>query len=164
MCEKCACAGFFLTAPVDDLEICGLIDNETGVANLGNPGRLAMENIDNKSSAVARESTSLENRPSDSLYLQSQHLPESNDGSFTEISKHECEYDLLRESERRFRLLYENMPLSYQSLDADGRFIEINAAWTKLLGYAREEVIGKSFGDFLMPHSKGTIPRTVSKI
>jgi PAS domain S-box-containing protein len=58
----------------------------------------------------------------------------------------------LRESEERFRRLYEQTPLGYQSLDAEGRLIEVNQAWLDLLGYSREEVIGRWFGDFLAPH------------
>ena len=69
----------------------------------------------------------------------------------------------LRESEERFRLLYERAPLGYQSLDERGYFLEVNQAWLDTLGYAREEVIGKSFGDFLHPewrdHFKENFPR-----
>ncbi len=61
----------------------------------------------------------------------------------------------IRESEMRFRLLFENAPLGYQSLDQNGRFIEVNQAWLNLFGYQREEVIGRSFGDFLPPDWKG---------
>ena len=59
--------------------------------------------------------------------------------------------ELLRESEERFRLLYENAPLAYQSLDENGQFLEVNQVWLDTLGYTREEIIGKSFGDFLHP-------------
>ena len=52
------------------------------------------------------------------------------------------------ESEEKFRLLYENAPLAYQSLDENGFFFEINPAWSDLLGYSREEVIGKWCGNF----------------
>jgi two-component system cell cycle sensor histidine kinase/response regulator CckA len=55
----------------------------------------------------------------------------------------------LQKSEEWFRLLYERTPLSYQSLDENGYFIEVNQAWLDTFGYSREEVIGKSFGDFL---------------
>jgi len=55
------------------------------------------------------------------------------------------------ESEERFQLLFNKAPLGYQSLDQDGRFIEVNQKWLDTLGYAREEVIGKWFGDFLCP-------------
>ena len=68
-----------------------------------------------------------------------------------------------QESETRFRLLYERAPLGYQSLDENGCLIEVNKAWLDTLGYSREEVIGKSFGDFLHPdwadHFKDNFPR-----
>lgn len=57
----------------------------------------------------------------------------------------------LRESEERFIHLFERAPLGYQSLDEKGIFIEINEAWLFTLGYSRDEVIGKWFGDFLAP-------------
>ncbi|MEW6140377.1 MAG: PAS domain S-box protein [Thermodesulfobacteriota bacterium] len=56
---------------------------------------------------------------------------------------------VLRESEERLRLLYETVPLGYQSLDENGYFLEVNQAWLDTLGYNREEVIGRWFGDFL---------------
>lgn len=55
----------------------------------------------------------------------------------------------LRQSEERFQLLFNKAPLGYQSLDSDGRFIEVNQQWTDTFGYKKEEVIGRSFGDFL---------------
>jgi PAS domain S-box-containing protein len=55
----------------------------------------------------------------------------------------------LRESEARFRLLFENAPLPYQSLDEWGYFLDVNKKWLETLGYEREVVIGKWFGDFL---------------
>jgi PAS domain S-box-containing protein len=55
------------------------------------------------------------------------------------------------ESEEKYRALYNNAPLSYQSLDENGCFIDINPMWSKTLGYERNEVIGKWYGDFLHP-------------
>lgn len=69
----------------------------------------------------------------------------------------------LRESEMRFKLLYERAPLSYQSLDVNGNFIDVNQTWLHTLGYTKEEVIGRNFGDFLPPdwvdHFKEHFPR-----
>ena len=59
--------------------------------------------------------------------------------------------EALRESEERFRMLFDQAPLGYQSLDENGRFIEVNHSWLETLGYRREDVIGKWFGDFLAP-------------
>ncbi|MBC3797369.1 PocR ligand-binding domain-containing protein [Acetobacterium tundrae] len=55
----------------------------------------------------------------------------------------------LKESEKKFQLLFTRAPMGYQSLDFDGNFIEVNPKWLETLGYQREEVIGKWFGDFL---------------
>jgi PAS domain S-box-containing protein/putative nucleotidyltransferase with HDIG domain len=54
-------------------------------------------------------------------------------------------------SERRYREQYERSPVGYQSLDADGNFILVNAAWLNALGYSEAEVVGSWFGDFLAP-------------
>ena len=56
-----------------------------------------------------------------------------------------------QESEKKYRAFYNNAPLSYQSLDKNGCFIDINPMWLKTLGYERNEVIGKWYGDFLHP-------------
>ncbi len=57
--------------------------------------------------------------------------------------------EALRESEARFRQLYEQSPLPYQSLNAEGIFLDVNNAWLNELGYERSNVIGKWFGEFL---------------
>ena len=60
----------------------------------------------------------------------------------------------LRESEERFQMLFNNAPLGYQSLDAEGNFLDVNQQWLDTFGYKREEVIGNWFGDFLSPDYK----------
>ncbi|MEW6386455.1 MAG: PAS domain S-box protein [Thermodesulfobacteriota bacterium] len=53
--------------------------------------------------------------------------------------------------EETLRLLYEGIPLGYQSLDAEGRLLEVNQTWLDTLGYAREEVINRNIREFLAP-------------
>jgi PAS domain S-box-containing protein len=65
--------------------------------------------------------------------------------------KKEIAEKALRESEERFRMLFDKAPIGYQSLDFDGNFIEVNETWLEMLGYSREEVLGKWFGSFLAP-------------
>ncbi len=60
----------------------------------------------------------------------------------------------LKESTEKFEALFNKAPISYQSLDGDGFFLEVNETWLETLGYSREEVIGKSFGDFFHPEQK----------
>jgi PAS domain S-box-containing protein len=69
----------------------------------------------------------------------------------------------LNSEKERYRMLYERAPLSYQSLDENGCFINVNSEWLNTLGYTKDEVIGKSFGDFIHPdwadHFKENFPR-----
>ena len=57
----------------------------------------------------------------------------------------------LEKRERRYRYFFENAPQPYQSLDEDGKLLEVNTAWRKTLGYGHSEVIGQSFSDLLAP-------------
>ncbi len=60
----------------------------------------------------------------------------------------------LAQSERRFRDLFRNAPLAYQSLDENGHVIEVNDTWCRVFGYDRNEVIGHSIAEFLTPTSQ----------
>ncbi len=53
-------------------------------------------------------------------------------------------------SERYFRALFEQAPTAYQSLDDEGRILDVNEAWLRLLGCGdRPEVLGRHIGEFL---------------
>jgi PAS domain S-box-containing protein len=55
--------------------------------------------------------------------------------------------------ENYYRILFENAPLPYQSLNENGIIITVNKAWLDMLGYEKEEVIGTFMGNYLTPHS-----------
>ncbi len=55
----------------------------------------------------------------------------------------------LKQNHETYRLLYENAPMAYQSLDESGNIIDVNQTWLEKLGYKKEDVIGSWFGDFL---------------
>jgi two-component system cell cycle sensor histidine kinase/response regulator CckA len=48
----------------------------------------------------------------------------------------------VRESERKFRDLYDNAPLGYHEYDTEGRITNVNRTDVEMLGYTREEMIG----------------------
>lgn len=52
--------------------------------------------------------------------------------------------------------LYDNAPAGYHSLDADGRYIRVNATERRWLGYDQAELISKPFTDLLTPASLET--------
>ena len=53
------------------------------------------------------------------------------------------------ESEERFKSLSENAPVIIFSLDENGALSYVNPAWQTLMGYAREETLGRPLANFL---------------
>ncbi|MBU1101830.1 MAG: PAS domain S-box protein [Bacteroidetes bacterium] len=72
-------------------------------------------------------------------------------GFTQDITERKELFERLKENEERFRLLFDQAPLGYQSLDENGCFIAVNKVWLEMLGYNYQDVIGKSFGDFFSP-------------
>ncbi|MDA3906213.1 MAG: PAS domain S-box protein [Bacteroidales bacterium] len=75
-------------------------------------------------------------------------------GLIRDITEREQADKALLDSEEKYHLLYDNTPMSYQSLNKDGTIKNTNPAWLKTLGYTQEEVVGKYFGDLLHPDHK----------
>ena len=69
----------------------------------------------------------------------------------------------LKQSEALFKALYEGVPLGYHSLDGQGRIITVNQAWLDFMGYLREEVVGRWFGEFMTPESAGRMKACFSE-
>jgi len=84
-------------------------------------------------------------------------------GAHTDIHDRKLAEQRERESDERFRLMFLNAPMPYQSLDEQGNFLEVNQTFLDVLGYRREDVIGKNFGNFLHPdwvlHFKENFPK-----
>ncbi|MBU1671033.1 MAG: PAS domain S-box protein [Actinobacteria bacterium] len=59
----------------------------------------------------------------------------------------------LHDREETYRELYEQSPVAYQALDAEGYLMTVNEAWLETLGYERDEVVGRWFVDLLTPES-----------
>lgn len=66
-----------------------------------------------------------------------------------EIAKNE-----LAESETRFRHILEQAPIGIVTNDFEGHFIKVNEAFSRMLGYAKEELEALSFQDVSHPDDK----------
>ncbi len=59
----------------------------------------------------------------------------------------------LKESEERYRNITESTFEIIQSVDRDGKFLYVNNAWHKILGYSKEDLKSMTFIDILHPDS-----------
>jgi len=69
----------------------------------------------------------------------------------------------LRESEQRFKWLYENAPIPYHILDAEGKITDVNQRWCDVLGYPREAVIGQSIFNFIAEPEREAAQKSFEK-
>src|SRR5262245_722757 len=61
------------------------------------------------------------------------------------------EIEALRDSEARFRAIFENAFVGIARIAPDGRFLEVNQRLCDIVGYTHEELITKTFGDITHP-------------
>ncbi|HYK89754.1 MAG TPA: ATP-binding protein, partial [Acidobacteriota bacterium] len=69
--------------------------------------------------------------------------------------------ETLRESEERFRLLFEQAAVGINRLDQEGRLLEVNDTLCSILGYSREELLNLSLDDLTYPEDR---PREQSEL
>ncbi|MCH9053414.1 MAG: PAS domain S-box protein, partial [Proteobacteria bacterium] len=69
-------------------------------------------------------------------------------GLATDITERKRAEEALRESEERFRTLYEKTPVMVHSIDRDARLISVSDYWLEVMGYERDEVLGRSIVEF----------------
>lgn len=60
----------------------------------------------------------------------------------------------LRASEARYRALYNHSPVMMHSIDLEGRLVSVSDYWLEVMGYERDEVIGRPSISFLTAESR----------
>ncbi len=71
---------------------------------------------------------------------------------------------ILRESEQRFRTIFELSPAGIILIDENGTVIEVNSTFCESLGYSRDEIAGKNIRVFAQPEADGEIEKNINRI
>jgi len=85
--------------------------------------------------------------------------------SARDVTEQKLAEEKLGKSEERFRELWDRAPVAYHTLDAGGLITSINQTGAKMLGYAKEEMVGKPIFEFILPEQRAeAIKRFQKKI
>jgi PAS domain S-box-containing protein len=69
------------------------------------------------------------------------------EGTVADLTERKKAEQALRESEERLKILFESAPDTIYLIDSEGRFVDGNRAAMKLIGFTKDEVIGKSLAE-----------------
>jgi len=72
----------------------------------------------------------------------------------TDITDQRQVEEARRQSEEKYRRLYNETPVLLHSIDRDARIVDVNDYWIRIMGYERREVIGRSVTDFYTEASR----------
>jgi len=88
------------------------------------------------------------------LWRDDQGVPSGLYAFVTDISERKRAEAALRDSEDRFRSLFNDAPFGYHELDLDGTIRTVNRTEAEMLGHAPESMIGRSILEFIAPCSR----------
>ena len=75
--------------------------------------------------------------------------------TITELEQRQRAEEALRESEARFRQLYDEAPVGYSEIDSEGRINRINRTGLEMLGYSADEMLGRRIWEFIVEEQTG---------
>jgi len=121
----------------------------------GDPQRMFWQNI------------KIKRKRQDPFYISARNTPVEKDNlmisTVWDVTEQVRNEKRLQESEQRFKWLYENAPIPYHILDADGNITDVNQRWCDVLGYERREVIGQQIFNFIVEDEREAAKQSFEK-
>src|ERR1700730_11509648 len=87
----------------------------------------------------------------------------ANSALLKEIAERGRAETALRESEERYRDMFDNAQDAIYVHDLNGFYLSANRAAEELVGYTRDEIIGRNFADFMAPEDAARIRSNIGK-
>ena len=81
----------------------------------------------------------------------------------TDISERVKAEEAVRNSEQRYRELYDEAPVGYHEIDLDTRIVNINRTACELLGYDSEELLGRSVLEIIAPAERAAAGQSLKE-
>ena len=81
----------------------------------------------------------------------------------TDISERVKAEEAVRNSEQRYRELYDDAPVGYHEIDLDTRIVNINRTACELLGYDSEELLGRSVLEIIAPAERAAAGQSLKE-
>jgi two-component system cell cycle sensor histidine kinase/response regulator CckA len=85
-------------------------------------------------------------------------------GSAQDVTELKQAEQALRESEGRYRSLFESAPDGILVADSDGVYVDVNPSGLRMLGYSREQLIGMKSTDIVAPSEAPRVESTLAEI
>ncbi len=71
-----------------------------------------------------------------------------------EVSRRKLAENQLRMSEERYRHIYNKTPVMLHSIDTEGKITRVSDHWVEVMGFSREEAVGRNLTEFFTRESK----------
>ncbi|HEV8574116.1 MAG TPA: PAS domain S-box protein, partial [Dehalococcoidia bacterium] len=106
---------------------------------------------------IKKDGTTFPAEVSASAILDADGRPAGYTAVVRDITRRKQAQEAMRTSEERFRVLYQDNPSMYFTVDAGGRVLSVNAFGAEQLGYTAEELIGSPVLDVFFEADRGGV-------